>query len=310
MIGIFQRTVRDEKMKAVEEFRSGSWIYVESPTDEEILKLAEDFSLNADLLRDGIDPYEVPRMEIDGDAIYLFTRTPYKTDDEITTVPLLVVLGSDFFLTLSKERHPFFRKMVSGGMDFYTSQKTAMLIRVFSEMLSLYNESLTNIRRQVRIASGRIEEITNNDITKFLSFEGAINDFLAALVPTNAILSTLLSGKAPKDLIKLYEADRDLVEDLFLENAQTIELCKSSLKTIVNIREAHSTILTNNLNRTMKLLTALTVVLTIPTFISGFFGMNVGVPFEGEAIGFWIVMAVTIIVSGLVFYLFQKKRWF
>lgn len=310
MIGVFQRTIRDEKIKAIPEFRSGSWIYVESPTDEEVATLAQDFTLSADLLRDGTDPYEVPRMEVEGSAIYLFTRTPFKGDDGVTTVPLLIVLGPDFFLTLSKERHPFFRKMIAGGVDFFTSQKTAMLIHVFSEILGLYNESLTSIRRQVRIVSSHIEEITNEDISRFLSFEGVINDFLAALIPSNAILSNLLSGKTPKEIIKLFEADHDLIEDLLLGSAQTIELCKSSLKTIVNIRGAHSTIMTNNLNRTVKLLTALTVILTIPTFISGFFGMNVKVPFEGETTGFWMVVVVTIIVSASVFFLFQKKRWF
>lgn len=310
MIGIFQRTVRDEKIKAIEEFRSGSWIYVESPSDEEVAELARDFSLSADLLRDGTDPYEVPRMETEGGAIYLFARTPYKGDDEVTTVPLLIVIGADFFITLSKERHPFFRKMVSGGADFHTSQKTAMLTLVFSEILSLYNESLTSIRRQVRIASGRVEDISNNDISKFLLFEGVINDFLAALIPTNAILSNLLSGKAPKELIKLYDADHDLIEDLFLGSAQTIELSKSSLKTIVNIREAYSTIMTNNLNRTMKLLTALTVILTIPTFISGFFGMNVRVPLADFSYGFWAIVFFSIVVSGATLYFFLKKKWF
>ncbi len=311
MISIFQRTIRDEKVNAIEEFRSGSWIYVESPTMEELANIAKDFELEEDLLKDGCDPYEVPRMEVEKNAIYLYTRVPVKTNNEITTAPLLIVLGVDFFLTISNERYNFFRKMISQGSDFFTSQKTAMLIYVISEILGIYNESLTNIRRQVRIVSDHIEEIKNDDIVKFLDFEGIINDFLSALIPTSAILSNLLSGKAPKDLIKLYEADQDLIEDLFLYSTQTIELCKSSLKTIVNIREAYSIIMTNNLNRAIKLLTALTIIVALPTLVTSIFGMNVRFPFpEGSFMVFWGIVIVMIGSVGFTAYFFIKKNWF
>lgn len=311
MISIFQRTIRDEKVNAIEEFRSGSWIYVESPTQEELSKVAKDFELEEDLLKDGCDPYEVPRMEVEKNAIYIYTRVPVKTNNEITTAPLLIVLGVDFFLTISNDRHSFFRKMISQGNDFFTSQKTAMLIHVFSEILGIYNESLTNIRRQVRVVSDHIEQIKNDDIVKFLNFEGIINDFLSALIPTGTILSDLLSGKAPKDLIKLYEADQDSIEDLFLYTTQTIELCKTSLKSIVNIREAYSIIMTNNLNRAIKLLTALTIIVAIPTLITSMFGMNVKFPFSGESLMvFWVIVVIMLGSVGFTAFFFVKKNWF
>ena len=311
MISIFQRTIRDERINAIEEFRSGSWIYAEAPTDEELEKLAKDFELEKDLLKDGCDPYEVPRMEIEKNAIYLYTRAPIKTNNELTTAPLLIVLGVDFFLTISNERHNFFRKIISQGTDFYTSQKTAMLIHIISEILGIYNEGLTNIRRQVMIVSDHIEEIKNDDIAKFLSFEGIINDFLSALIPTSTILSNLLSGKAPKDLIKLYEADQDSIEDLFLYTSETVEQCKSSLKAITNIREAYSIIMTNNLNRAIKLLTALTIIVAIPTLVTSLFGMNVRMPLsDTSSLSFWIIFIMMFAASGLMIYFFTRKKWF
>jgi magnesium transporter len=88
-----------------------------------------------------------------------------------------------------------------------------------------------------------------------------------------------------------------------------MEISRSNIKNIVNLREAYSTILTNNLNRVIKLFTSITVLLTIPTIISSIYGMNVQLPFDKNPLAFFGIIIVILTISASLFYLFNKKQW-
>lgn len=305
MIKIYQKTIRDREVKAIDSFKVGSWINVHNPTEEEIKALAVEHSLEESLLKDALDPYEVPRIEIEKKAAYVFTRVPYGEETRISTAPLLIVIGENFVLTLSDKSLPFLEEFLTGKVDFSTTQKTKLFLQIFSQIVSTYNNSLTQISRRVRGVGIRLEEIKNKDIAQLVALEGVLNDFLAALVPTNTILTNLLSGK----FFTLYEEDKDLIEDFSLSIGQLVETCKSNLKTMVNIREAYSTIVTNNLNRIIRLLTALTVIIAIPTMVFSLFGMNVALPgaHSPHAL-FWILIG-TGFITILLLATFIKNRW-
>ncbi|MBI3088770.1 MAG: magnesium transporter CorA family protein [Candidatus Colwellbacteria bacterium] len=305
MIKIYQKTIRDKETKTVDSFKVGSWIYVEAPTEEEIKSLVERHKLEESLLKDALDLYEVPRIEFERQAVYVFTRVPYGEETKISTAPLLIVIGENFVLTLSERPLPFIEQFLNGKVDFSTTQKTKLFLQIFSQIVSSYNNSLNSISRSVRSVGLHLEKITNKDIARLVSFEGVLNDFLSALVPTNTILNNLLSGR----FIKLYEEDRELVEDLSLGIGQLTESCKSNLKTMVNIREAYSTIITNNLNRIIRLLTALTVILAVPTMIASFFGMNVALPAADSPQAFFWILTGTGATAALILGIFIKNRW-
>jgi magnesium transporter len=120
------------------------------------------------------------------------------------------------------------------------------------------------------------------------------------------VLQTLSN---PRKNLRFYDDDKEQIEDIILTAGQLIDSIKGSLKTIVNIREAYSNIATNNLNRQIKLLTTLTVVLTIPTIVGSFFGMNVPVPFQGNSFAFLGIIAATSGIAALIIYLFRKSGW-
>lgn len=309
MIKFYYKTIRDQKASILDEFKVGSWIYVESPDEKEINYLSQSFGLDPGLIGDAVDPYEVPRLEIDSGIVHVFTRLPFKDGNKITTNPILIVLGETFVLTAAPKPLPFMEKFISGKINFNTTQKIKLMLQIFSEITSAYNHFLTEIGRDVRSYVVDIERVTNKNIVQFVLFEAVLNDFLAALVPTNTILNNLLSANFSVKALELYEEDRDLIQDLFLGGGQLIELCKATLKTIVNIRDAYSTIMTNNLNRVIKLFTALTILLTIPMIVSSFYGMNITLPFERHPLAFFGIVLATIVAVGAVLAIFIKKRW-
>ncbi|KKL16870.1 hypothetical protein LCGC14_2491250, partial [marine sediment metagenome] len=91
---------------------------------------------------------------------------------------------------------------------------------------------------------------------------------------------------------------------------QLMEMCRSNLKNIANIRDAYSTIMTNNLNNVVKLLTSLTVILMVPTLISSLYGMNVKLPFAESPIAFVGILIFTFLLSLLILAIFIRKRFF
>lgn len=305
MITIFQKSIRDAKIKKLEEPKAGSWVVVENPNDDELTELSKKFNLDRGHLKDALDPFEVPRLEIEGKTMYIFTRIATGDEAKTITLPILVILSDTALITVSSKRPPFLDTFINSRIEFSTTQKTKLFLQIFSQINKSYNVQLTKIRKDVRATSVNLEDIDNKTIIGFVSFENILNDFLAALVPTGTILDNLVTGKT----LPLYENDKDLIEDLMLANEQLTESCRSNLKNIVNIREAYSTIMSNNLNRVIRMLTSITIVLTVPMIITSLYGMNVALPLSGSPVAFWIILVFTFAIMGLLLAILYKNRW-
>ncbi len=304
MITEYQRTLTSRKLKIVEDFKAGSWVHVEDPTKTELDMLAEKLGLDAGLLNDATDPYEVPRVEVDRRDTYFFTRIPFEDGGKISTAPILFILTDQHVISVTRFKHQFFERFIEGRKEFHTTQKVRFLLQMLSEVDAAYARFITLINKEVRRLSSKLgTSIANEDIVAFVNFEGILNDLLDALVPTNAALQKILSGK----FLTLYETDRDFVEDVYLENGQLIELCRSNLRSIGNIRNAYSTIMGNTLNRVIKLLSALTIVFTIPTIVFNIYGMNIPLPFQDSPHAFWIVVLMTTIATAFSVWVFVRK---
>jgi magnesium transporter len=310
MIKIFQKTVKDMRLRSLKRLRTGSWVYATDPNADELQMLIKDLGLEEGLLGDALDPFEVPRLEQKNGVVYIFNRFPVNLNNEISTAPLLIAVGSNFVATISKTEVPFLDNFITQNnkkalFDFSTTQKTKLAFLFLSLINKQFNSSLTAIRRDVRGAQVKLESISNRNIMQLVTLENALNDFLGALEPSHTILEALLNGK----VLKPYEQDRDFVEDLYLSNGQLIEASKSKLRNIINVREAYSTIMTNDLNRILRFFAALTIILTIPTIVGSIYGMNIPLPFDHSPFAFLGIIAVILMVTLAIYAIFVKKRW-
>lgn len=295
VIRYYYKNLRAGQVREQETYHPGSWVYVESPTEDEIDDLVKRFKLDRGHIEDALDPDEMPRLEKEGGHTYIFVRYAYANEArELTTAPLLFIVGTDLLITISTGPIPRLAKYIEGKLDFATTQRTRLVLLILDQIVDQYDILINKIGRQIGVVRSRLKgkTIGNRDFIDFVMIEDELNEFLAALQPTTAILRRLLLGRH----IQLYEQDQDLVEDLLLSNEQSIEGCRVHVKSIVNIREAYTTISSNNLNQTMKLLTAATVLITLPNVIFGMYGMNVPLPFQHEP---WIFVAI-ILASAVV----------
>lgn len=308
MIRYYHRTAHGQGLQVYDEYSSGTWVYVEQPSEEEIDLLAEKYKLDRSLLEDAIDEDEMPRMEKEGAYTYIYTRDTFTNDAlQIGTTPVLFVISPKLFMTIAHTKLSRLDHFTTEKVEYDTTDSLKMFLQVMDQIVDQYEVKLNSISRQIKSIRSRlrVEEIRNKDFIDFVVIEDVLNEFLSALTPTNAILQRLLLGK----FIKLHEHDEDIIQDLILNNEQSIEGCKSSLKSIVNIREAYSTIMSNNLNQVMRLLTVLTVTLAVPTLISSMYGMNIPLPYDHSDKAFLVIIGVAAISATTLILVFKRRKW-
>lgn len=305
MISYLRATSHQPKITKSEQLQAGSWIRAERPSEEEIKALVK-LGLDTDILHDAIDPHEVPRIEAEGEWIYYITRLP-DTDDDFNdfTTPILFALSSKYLVTVSRDSlgrlwQPFIDKITAP-----TTQQTKLFMLMMEAVARQYQSRVASINRQMRALTSNITNLNPKDIATLVEYERKLNDYLDALIPANTALEKLLNGK----LLTLYEDDKDLVEDLSVDLEQVIARCKSLLRTITNVRDSYRAVMDTRLNETIRLLTVITLALTIPTALAGLYGMNVDLPGNESAPHmFWLIVAVSILSAGALSYYFLKKR--
>jgi magnesium transporter len=309
MIKYFFKSLRSERVQELDNYKPGSWVYVEAPSQAEIEQLVKKFGLTAGHLEDALDEDEMPRLEKEGDQSYIFVRFAYKTEDgEIDTTPLLFIFSNDMVMSVSQVRLPALDAFLGGKINFATTQRAKLILLILQQIVEQYDGFISRTSKQIKLIRSRLRghEITNQDFIDFVMIEDELNEFLSSLMPTNATLRRLLLGR----YMPLFAEDQDIVEDLLLNNEQSIEACNSNMQSIMHIREAYSAIASNNLNRTIKTLTVATVLIMLPSLFYGMYGMNISLPFQDAAWAFAGMIAITVVVNVLVVMIARKKRIF
>lgn len=306
MIKYYYKSLRSE-MKDLPKYQRGAWIYVEDPSEDEIQKLVKDFSLTEGHVRDALDEDEMPRLENEGEQTYAFIRVAtILRGGDFDTVPLLFIFGGDWTITISLKRLTYIDAFMAGKVEFATTQRTKLILQITHLISEQYDIYISRTSKQIKTIRARLRghEITNKDFIDFVTIEDELNEFLSALMPTNAMLRRLAMGRH----LPLYDEDKDIVEDLLLNNEQSIDACRSNIKSISSIRGAYQAISSNNLNRTIKILTLVTVLITLPNIVFGMYGMNVHLPFAEEVWAFVFVLGLVTLLLFLALVLLKRKR--
>jgi magnesium transporter len=307
MLTYYYRSLRDDKLSKLDVFKTGALIVAEVPSDEELAVLENRFKLDPDLLADALDPDEIPRIDYDEDILYLYMRYSYRRGDVVETDPVLLAVGATFVAVVSRRPLTGLDRLLTSP-QLFTTQRAKLLLLLLRHLVTSYEVNGNFLDRQIRAVRARLNvaTINNRDFVQFVVIEDALNSFLSELVPANLSLSSLLSGRYG---LSFHEEDRDLIEDLVQTTRQLGDTSQSSLRTVVNIREAYSNIMTNNLNRRVELLTSLTVVLTIPTIIFSLFGVNLQIPGAHNPIAFTVLAGTVVLVMVLVLLVLYRRRW-
>jgi magnesium transporter len=307
MIKYFYKSLRGDTLQELERPQRGTWVHAESPTPTEVAELAERFKLEVGYLEDALDEDEMPRLEREEEQSYIFVRYPYRTrEGEMDTAPLLIMFDAEVVLTVSPSHLPAVDALLRSKTPFATTQRAKLMLLILSHISEQYDVSISKTSRKIKAIRTRLRNqgITNQDLIDFVIIEDELNEFLASLLPTNATLRRLLVGR----YIPLFEEDQDIVEDLLLNNEQSIEAIRANLRSITNIRDAYTAISSNNLNKTITLLTLATILVALPNVFFGMYGMNIAIPFQHQPWIFTGVVGLNVFLIVAIVAIARKKR--
>lgn len=305
---MYYSRARERALQKLDSPRAGAWIAATAPSSKELDNLSADFGLDRDLLEDAIDIYEAPRIDTYNGAVYIYTRYCHPEGTEIATEPLLIIYTNDYIFTVSRIQTPILDRLIQDQLEFVTTQKAKTVLWMLAEINTSYEKHLTKISRRVLQIRAELRQsrLSASEFVRIIELEEDLNEFLNALQPQALLFTALLSGKQ----MRLYEDDRDMIEDIERSTGELITQVQGRLRTLVNMRQAYDAIATTNLNSTFKRLTSIAIFLTIPTIVGGLWGMNVAVPFANSPYAFVFVLLIVLGLSTLAVLVFRRNKWF
>lgn len=287
----------------------GAWINIVAPTQYELKVVSNLMEVEPDFLKSALDDEERSHIDVEDDSIMVLTNLPVIRGPEIyDTLPLAIILTKEYIITVCLEDTPViseFNQQTSN--TFRTFKKTRFLLQILYKSATYYLRYL----RQIDKLSDEIElklrtSLKNREILRLLELQKDLTYFNTSLRSNAAVLDKLMrirSNRSVQGIIKVYEEDEDLLEDVIIENKQAREMGDMYSTILSRMTDAFSSIMSNNLNLVMRFLAAMTIILAIPTVISSFFGMNVALPFSDDPLGYIYILLISIClaVCGVVF---------
>ena len=294
----------------------GSWIHVVNPDSEDLQLVSMVTEIPTDVLKTALDTEERSHVEIEDNYIFVVINIPIILEtDSYDTLPLGIFITPDFIITLCIQETEVMRAFTENKYPlFYTFKKTRFLFQILYRSATLFLRYLMQINRR----TDDIEEILrhsmrNKEFFLLLELQKSLTYFTSALRSNGIVMERLMRlrrNTSLHHLIKMYEEDEDLLEDVIIENKQAIEMVEMYSNILMNMSDTFASIISNNLNVVMKFLASITIVLSIPTIVTSFFGMNVQLPFDSNPFAYLIIIAIFLGIAGLVIGLFIKRDWF
>lgn len=296
----------------VTDYESGAWVNVVNPTPGEIEDLVARFTIPSDFLTDPLDVDERARVEREEGNILILLRTPRKEPEEadipFTTLPLGIILTQGLVITVSLLEVDVVREFLTGRVRNLTTQNTTRFVLLlfmrtsllFLRYLKEINRMTTTVEKGVHLA------LQNAQLINLLNVEKSLVFFITSL-RSNALM---LEKFNTSGWVKMDEDDRDLFEEVVIENKQAIEMANIYSSILSGMMDAFASIISNNLNVIIKLLTTVTIILMIPTLIASIYGMNVDLPFQTSPYAFLIIIAMSMIFSAIGIAIFWRKQFF
>lgn len=310
MMKIYKTNLNTNLFEETNKIEKGVWINMVNPSDDEIERVCNEVNIEQDFIRYPLDLEERSRIDIEDNQILTIIDIPYaektETSEGFSTMPLgMLVVGDDYFITVCLKETSVIKDFETNKIrDFFTYKKTRFILQILYRNAIYFLMYLKQINKDTEVAEIELQKsMQNKELIRMLNIEKSLVYFRTSLKANEIVMEKMLSGR----VIKLYEEDEDILEDAIIENKQAIEMTKIYTDILSGTMDAYASIISNNLNIVMKFLASITIVLSLPTIVSSFFGMNVFVPFADAKWGFYLIMAISVVISALVLIWLKKK---
>lgn len=306
------KLVKLKKSKLV----SQAWFSLITPTADEIAEVSSMLNVDPDILKNSLDADERSRVEVDDGVFSAIVNIPLLDEEgNFDTLPCGLVFSADNFLTIcSKDNRILGAFNKNTARSFDTRERTRFMLNIQYKITQFYLRYLAIINRKTEHIEDALKQTTNNqELFQLIEIQKSLVYFTTALRDNQLVLEKILrmvKSPATSKILNFTEDDSDLLEDVIVENKQAIEMVDMHRSILEGMMDGFASIINNNVNLVMKFLAAITIVLSIPTMLASFWGMNVAVPAAGLAYGFWIVLFLSVLATLAVIIYFRKKGMF
>lgn len=302
-------------IREVFDYGTDVWIKMTSPSHDETNQISQRYNIDLDHIKAALDNDESARIEIEDDYTLILVDIPVAEKrgehNEYTTIPLGIILCEDAIITICARDTQILKNFTQKRIkEFSTKKRIRFLYQILFHIATEYQTDLRKIDKKRTEIERHITDITeDSELIELHELESNLVYFATSLRANGLILERLTRYTR----IKQYPEDKELLEDVIIENKQAIEMTQIYRDIINGTRELMSTVINNRLNNVMKYLASITIVMAIPTIISGLFGMNVlgeGIPFAGSPWGFAIICGITFIICLITIFILKKRKMF
>lgn len=311
MIDIF-KTI-DGALIRQTEITEGCWVAMTGPSATELMEIADATGIDIDHLRAPLDEEERARIEVEDNYTLILVDIPAlekrNEKDRYVTIPMGIIYAKDYLITVCLVETPILKCFIDGRVrDFYTYKKTRFILQMLYRNASTFLQNLRTIDRKSEEIERKLHISTQNrELIELLELEKSLVYYTTSLRSNEVVFEKMLK----LETIKHYPEDEDLLEDLIIENKQAIEMANIYSGILSGTMDAFASIISNNQNIAMKFLAAITIVLSIPTMIASFYGMNFNkIPGGDNPIGFFITVLVALFITIITVFIFRKKKLF
>ena len=298
-------------LRTIEQWEPNCWVQVTCPTQEDVNFLQNELHVPDYYISDIADTDERARYDIDEGWVLIILRIPYvkevKSRTPDTTIPLGIILKGNVCVTLCN----FETNMM---IDFVTYQQRRglgftdsvdMVFRLFMSSAVWYLKRLKQISARIEQAKLNLDRnVDNVDLIALSRLQDSLTYFVTSIRGNENLLSKL-KFKLPVD-----ELDADMIEDVNIEMSQARETTNIYSNILESTMETYANIINNNVNKVMKMLTSITIILMFPTLITSMFGMNLINGMENWSLGFPIALAICVFITLFFWWYFKRKSWF
>lgn len=265
------------RLDQIDALENGCWVSVIDPTPQEIKMLIDDFGLDSGFVKSSLDEEESSRIEREDDQTLIIIDTPVaSTEDDETkvfyTMPIGIIITEENVFTISLHATQVIDEAVRGTIrNLRPTFKTRFVLQLLLRIAALFLYYLKQIDKLSSAAEQQLHDAMKNELLmQLLALEKSLVYFSTSLKANEATIEKIFRGR----VIKLYDEDQDLLEDVLIEMKQAIEMSSIYTGILSSMMDGFSSVISNNLNIVMWRLTIVTILMEIPNIIFALYGIN------------------------------------
>lgn len=290
------------------------WLDLVSPSAEEMNEIAQTFHLHPLAVEDSTQEHQRPKIEDYQDFYFVvFYTIAFQHEEQLKVEEIDMFLGKNYLITVHETAIPIMNE-VELRWTRNARQLEAGIGILFYSLLDTIVDSYFPVVDQMVDEVDELEEsmfegnVRQNNLT--MSLLNLKKRFLAArriITPERDVLNVLTNRDNPifDDQVNIYFRD---VYDHITRLSDTLDLYRDQISSTM---DANLSIVSNDLNKVMRTLTATSIILMCDSLIAGIYGMNFeNMPELHWTYGYFYVLAAMAVITALLVAFFKRMNWF